>query len=108
MFVEPDQPCQAEQRVGTPLVVGTSSRLLYEVLAGLFDDLAFGVLADETVRDLVIARVVEPTSILDTPRVVMADLRRRAASEKTCAGTWSGHSNATTATGSARCASTTR
>ena len=70
------------KRVSPPRVVGTSSRLLFDTLAGLYDDLGFGVLGDETFRDLVIARVVEPTSILDTGRV-LTDLGQEPASEKT-------------------------
>jgi hypothetical protein len=42
----------------------------------------FGVLQDATFRDLVIARVVEPTSILDTGRV-LGELGRTPASERT-------------------------
>jgi hypothetical protein len=44
--------------------VGTSSRLLYEVLSSVYDDLGFDVVGDETFKNLVIGRVVEPTSIL--------------------------------------------
>ncbi len=68
--------------VAAPRVVGTSSRLLFEVFAGVYSDLGFGVVADETFRDLVIARIVEPTSILDTGRV-LSDLGQAPASEKT-------------------------
>ena len=65
-----------------PQVVATSSRLLFDTLAGVYDDLGFGVLGDATFRDLVIARIVEPTSILDVGRV-LADMGKVAASEKT-------------------------
>jgi hypothetical protein len=71
-----------EPRVAAARVVGTSSRLLYDVLADLYSALGFDVVADEVFRDLVIARVVEPTSILDTGRV-LADLGRTPASVKT-------------------------
>jgi hypothetical protein len=63
-------------------VVATSSRLLFDTLAGVYDDLGFGVVGDETFRDLVIARIAEPTSILDTSRV-LGDLGQPPASEKT-------------------------
>ena len=63
-------------------MVATSSRLLFDTLAGVYDDLGFGVLDDETFRDLVIARIVEPTSILDVGRV-LTDLGESPASEKT-------------------------
>jgi hypothetical protein len=60
----------------------TASRLLYDVLAGVYADLGFGALGDEVFRDLVIARVVEPTSLLDAGRV-LAELGRVPASLST-------------------------
>jgi hypothetical protein len=63
-------------------VVSTDSRLLFLALDGIYDDLGFSALDDDVFRGLVLARVVEPTSILDTGRV-LADLGRRAASDKT-------------------------
>jgi len=60
----------------------TASRLLYDVLAGVYADLGFGALGDEVFRDLVIARVVEPASLLDTGRV-LAELGRVSASLST-------------------------
>lgn len=69
-------------RVGAPQVVATGSRVLFDALAEVFADLGFGVVGDDTFRDLVIARIVEPTSILDTGRV-LTDLGRSPASEKT-------------------------
>jgi hypothetical protein len=65
-----------------PRVVSTASRVLYDVLAGVFTSLGFDALGDEVFRDLVIARIVEPTSILDTGRVLI-DLGCKPASEKT-------------------------
>lgn len=56
-------------------VLKTSSGLLFDALAGVYVDLGFDVVADEVFRDLVIARVVEPTSLLDVDRV-LADLGR--------------------------------
>ena len=70
------------QVVAAPRVVATASRVLYDVLAGVFTGLGFNALGDEVFRDLVIARLVEPTSILDTGRV-LTDLGRKPASEKT-------------------------
>jgi len=67
---------------GPPRVESTDSRLLFQALDGVFGDLGFGALGDEVFRDLVLARVVEPTSILDAGRV-LADLGRKAASDKT-------------------------
>ncbi|MBA3266588.1 MAG: IS1634 family transposase [Nocardioidaceae bacterium] len=60
-------------RDGGGRVVATTSRLLFDALGGVYDQLGFDVLGDETFRDLVIARIVEPTSLLDTGRV-LADL----------------------------------
>ena len=75
-------PGGSSASAGPPRVVSTDSRLLFRVLDGVFGDLGFGALGDEVFRDLVLARVVEPTSILDAPRV-LADLGRKAASDKT-------------------------
>jgi Transposase DDE domain len=63
-------------------VVGTDSRILFDALAGVFAALRFDGLGDEVFRDLVIARVVEPTSLLDTGRV-LRDLGQPAASYAT-------------------------
>jgi len=46
------------------------SELLYDVLADLCHRLGLGILADETFMQLVIARIIEPTSKLDTIRVL--------------------------------------
>ncbi|CNF55911.1 transposase IS4 family protein [Mycobacterium tuberculosis] len=51
-------------------VVGTDSRLLFDALASVYTDLGLGALGDVVFRDLVIARIVEPTSLLDTGRVL--------------------------------------
>lgn len=59
-------------------VVATASRLLFEVLGGVYDQLGFGAVGDEVFRDLVIARVAEPTSLADVGRV-LADLGREPA-----------------------------
>ena len=63
-------------------VLRTSSRTLFDALATVFDQLGFDVVGDGCFRDLVIARVVEPTSLLDADRV-LADLGRAAASLST-------------------------
>jgi len=63
-------------------VLGTTSWLLFDVLAGVYDQLGFDVLGDETFRDLVIARIVEPTSLLDAGRV-LTDLGQSPASYST-------------------------
>ena len=56
--------------------------LLYDALAGIYADLGFDALDDRVFADLVIARVVEPTSLLDVGRV-LRDLGRRPASYAT-------------------------
>jgi hypothetical protein len=60
----------------------TASGLLYDVLAGVYADLGFDALGDEVFRDLVIARVAEPTSLLDADRV-LAEMGRVSASLST-------------------------
>ena len=78
-----EEKARVEQpRVGAPRVVGTSSRLLFDVLAHVYDELGFTAVGDETFRDLVISRIVEPTSILDTPRV-LTDVGCKPANERT-------------------------
>ena len=72
----------APAAAGPPRVVSADSRLLFQALDGVFGDLGSGALGDDVFRDLVLARVVEPTSILDAGRV-LADLGRKAASDKT-------------------------
>jgi len=69
----------ARAAVARPRVLTTSSRLLYDALAGVYSALGFDVVGDEVFRDLVIARVVEPTSLLDVDRV-LAEMGRVSAS----------------------------
>jgi len=76
------EPPAAAPAAGPARVVSTDSRLLFQALHGIYGDLGFGALGDDVFRDLVLARVVEPTSILDTGRV-LADLGRTAASDST-------------------------
>jgi hypothetical protein len=75
-------PAAPAAAAGTARVVSTDSRLLFQALDGVYSALGFGALGDDVFRDLVLARVVEPTSVLDVGRV-LADLGRRAASDKT-------------------------
>jgi len=62
---------------GAPAPAGrtaaTHSRLLYDLLGAVYDWLGFDIVADAVFRDLVIARIVEPTSKVDAARV-LADL----------------------------------
>ena len=72
----------ARRLVPRPRVLKTSSRLVYDALAGVYSSLGFDVVDDEVFRDLVIARVVEPTSLLDVDRV-LAEMGRVSASLST-------------------------
>jgi hypothetical protein len=67
-LVRPDRPPAGVSGAGR--TVGTSSRLLYDVLAFVYDRLGFNVVGDAVFRDLVIARIVEPTSKADSMRVL--------------------------------------
>ena len=61
----------AQVRSGGEAVVRRhSSELLWQTLTSTFDALGFDAVADETFKTLVCARLVEPTSKLDTPRVL--------------------------------------
>ena len=71
-----------EGRDGPGRVVGTDCRLLFEALSTVYADLGFDAVEDEVFRDLVIARVVEPTSLLDMGRV-LTELGRSPASYST-------------------------
>ncbi len=89
---EPDQPVLFPPLVSAPpapavrdgagRVVATDSRVLYEALAGVYCDLGFDRLGDPVFADLVIARIVEPGSMLDCGRV-LTDLGREPASYST-------------------------
>lgn len=72
----------ASGRDGAGRVVGTDSRVLFEALAGVYTALGFDAVGDAVFRDLVIARVVEPSSLLDAGRVLQ-DLGRTPASYAT-------------------------
>ena len=78
-------------------VISTDSRLLFQALDGIYDDLGFDALGDDVFRDLVLARIVEPTSILDTGRV-LADLGARRPATRRCAAPWPAARTAATGT----------
>jgi hypothetical protein len=82
LFGDPSAAAVDRRTVGAARVVATASRVLFDALAAVYTDLGFDALGDKVFRDLVIARVVEPTSILDTGRV-LTDLGVKPASEKT-------------------------
>lgn len=68
--VDPATAGSVRARAVAGTVSGTASQLLYEALSRVYADLGFEEAADRVFRDLVIARVVEPTSLLDSPRVL--------------------------------------
>jgi hypothetical protein len=70
LFVDTADRSASQRMVSRPRVLKTCSGLLYDVLAGVYSSLGFDVVGDEVFRDLVIARVVEPTSLLDIDRVL--------------------------------------
>ncbi len=71
-----------QELVARPRVLKSCNGLLYDALAGIYASLGFDAVSDEVFRDLVIARIVEPTSLLDVDRV-LAELGRTAASLST-------------------------
>jgi hypothetical protein len=71
LFEMAEGPAAGVGRDGPGRVVGTDCRVLFEAFAKLYTDLGFDALGDEVFRDLVIARVVEPTSLLDVGRVLI-------------------------------------
>jgi hypothetical protein len=78
----PAKPTVAAPVVAPGRTLGTSSRLLYDVLAHVYDWLGFDEVGDAVFRDLVIARIVEPTSKIDALRV-LTDLGASLVSYKT-------------------------
>jgi len=83
MFTGDAGQSSVRELVARPRVLKSSSGLLYDVLAQMYASLGFDdAVGDEVFRDLVIARVVEPTSLLDVDRV-LAELGRTSASLST-------------------------
>jgi hypothetical protein len=82
LFTDAGEPAP-RQLVARPRVLKSASGLLYDALAGVYASLGFDdAVGDEVFRDLVIARVVEPTSLLDVDRV-LAELGRTSPSLST-------------------------
>ena len=82
LIAELSGPTVAAPVVGPGRTIGTCSRLLYDVLGHVYDWLGFDTVSDAVFRDLVIARIVEPTSKLDASRV-LTDLGAELLSYKT-------------------------
>ncbi len=68
--------------VASGRTAATSSRLLYDVIGAIYDWVGFDAVEDAVFRDLVIARIVEPTSKVDSLRV-LADLGAEPVSYRT-------------------------
>lgn len=65
-----DLGLQPEQDRGVGIIQAKTSRLLIDAITTAWGNLGFGVIADEAFFQLVLARVVEPTSMLDSVRVL--------------------------------------
>jgi hypothetical protein len=68
--LELEVPAPMAGSVGQPVVEATGSLVLWDALVGLYDTLGFGVIRDEAFRALVLGRIIEPTSKVDTVRVL--------------------------------------
>lgn len=68
--LELDLSAPASAGVGAPVVEGTSSRILWDALVGVYASLGFDAVGDEAFRALVLGRIIEPTSKVDTIRVL--------------------------------------
>ncbi|MDF3313792.1 IS1634 family transposase, partial [Rhodococcus sp. T2V] len=78
----PAPPTKANRSAASGRTVRTSARLLYDMLGFVYDRLGFDVVDDGVFKDLVIARIVEPTSKVDALRV-LDDLGTTTVSYKT-------------------------
>ncbi len=65
-----DPPVVDRAGAGTAVVEATSARLLWEALNGIYEALGLSAVRDEAFRALVLGRIVEPVSKLDTVRVL--------------------------------------
>jgi hypothetical protein len=63
-------PFLTEHRRPVERVEAMSSRLLRNARAGAYERLGFDVVGDETFKDLVLARIIEPTSKAGAIRVL--------------------------------------
>jgi hypothetical protein len=55
---------------GRPVVEATGSLILWDALSSVYDALGFSAVRDEAFRALVLGRIIEPTSKVDTVRVL--------------------------------------
>src|SRR5699024_5672850 len=68
--VGPDEPGQAAAGTGGSRTLRTSADLIYRVIADAYAALGFDEFDEPVFKDLVIARIVEPTSKADALRVL--------------------------------------
>ncbi|QFG70306.1 IS1634 family transposase [Ornithinimicrobium pratense] len=69
--LEPGGPSTPAAATGMQATVaGTSSLVLWQALERVYTDLGFDALGDEAFKQLVLARIMEPTSKADTVRVL--------------------------------------
>ena len=67
---ELDLGLDQEPAAGQAVVQSSRSRLLVDVVQGAWDHLGFNEIQDEAFFQLVLARLVEPTSMVDSQRVI--------------------------------------
>jgi hypothetical protein len=60
----------AGRPLGAPVVTGTASLLVWEALADVYASLGFEQVGDDAFKALVLGRIIEPTSKVDTLRVL--------------------------------------
>lgn len=70
LMLDLGEAAPAPDAVAAAVVTGTTSRVLADVIATAYDQLGFTRLEDEGFFQLVLARLVEPTSVRDSPRVL--------------------------------------
>lgn len=70
LFEVPESNSHAPRAVDRPRTVGTVSDVLWSTLRQAYARLGFNALGDEVFEQLVLARLVEPTSKLDSLRVL--------------------------------------
>ena len=68
-------PTQGGARPGVAVIEGKQSQLLVDVVRGAWDRLGFEVVDDEAFFQLVLARLVEPTSKWSVSRILDGSLR---------------------------------
>ncbi len=99
-LVPPDQQ-MLDFSAATPtqpaVVTGSSSALLVEVVWATWKALGFDVVGDEAFFQLVLARLVEPTSMLDSARVLTSSGLFRCTGRR-CTAVWPGSQGGVTET----------